>query len=45
VQERKSGEDVAVCDVLNIGEIEQVCVLANLELGLSLAIRANDLGK
>ena len=40
MKERDSGEYVTVCDVLDVGEVEEVGVLADLELGLSFAVCA-----
>jgi len=40
MEERDSSEHVAVCDILDVGEVEQVGVLADLELGLSFAVCA-----
>lgn len=45
MEESQNSEDVTMGDILNIRKIEQVCVVADLKLGLSLAARGDHLGK
>lgn len=45
MEQSENREDVTVGDVFDIGEVEQVCVITDLELGLSLAARSDHLGK
>ena len=44
-EECGESEHMAVCDVADIGEVEEIVVIADLELGLAFAIRRDHLGK
>lgn len=45
MKESQNSEDVTMGDILDICEIEQVCVVADLEFGLSFAARSDHLWK
>jgi hypothetical protein len=45
LEKRDSGEQMSMGDVLDIGKVEEVLVVANLELCLSFTICRNHLGQ
>lgn len=45
MKESQNSEDVTMGNILNICKVEQVCVVADLELGLSFAVCGDHLGK
>lgn len=45
LKKSERGEDVRMCNILDVGKVEHVMVVADLELGLSLLVCGDHFGK